>query len=123
MRNASVHPLRGYPRQSCEHHALSEFASGIGTPACRAGICGVNTGGGRSNAEYLAERVTFEGGVDEATRALLFDPQTSGGLLIAVAPDRTEQLLEELEREGVNTMRVIGQITPGDAGRIRVERG
>jgi selenide,water dikinase len=44
---------------------------------------GVSTGGGKRNAEYLAERVKW-GDTDATTRALLVDPQTSGGLLVAV---------------------------------------
>src|SRR5438270_539802 len=68
---------------------------------------GVNTGGGRSNADYLGRQVTFDDDVDEPARALLFDPQTSGGLLIAVEPDLTARLLEELAAEGVNVRAVI----------------
>jgi selenide,water dikinase len=44
---------------------------------------GVSTGGGKRNAEYLAERVKW-GDTDATMRALLVDPQTSGGLLVAV---------------------------------------
>jgi selenide,water dikinase len=47
---------------------------------------GVSTGGGKRNAEYLAERVKW-GDTDATMRALLVDPQTSGGLLVAV-PER-----------------------------------
>lgn len=44
---------------------------------------GVSTGGGGRNAEYLASRVAW-GDADSAMRAILVDPQTSGGLLVAV---------------------------------------
>ena len=44
---------------------------------------GVNTGGGGRNAEYLSSRVDW-GSTDPVLRALLVDPQTSGGLLLAV---------------------------------------
>jgi selenide, water dikinase len=44
---------------------------------------GARTGGGERNAEYLEPRVEWRG-VDELARALLSDPQTSGGLLVAV---------------------------------------
>jgi selenide,water dikinase len=36
--------------------------------------------------------------LDETMTSLLFDPQTSGGLLIAVAPDRATPLLAELKK-------------------------
>ena len=44
---------------------------------------GVSTGGGERNAEYLATRVSW-GEADPTMRELLVDPQTSGGLLVAV---------------------------------------
>ena len=59
--------------------------------ALRYAEAGVNTGGGRANASYLGDRVQFRAGLPEALRVLCFDPQTSGGLLISVAPERTER--------------------------------
>lgn len=81
---------------------------------------GVNTGGGLSNARYLEPWVEFESGLDAARRVLCFDPQTSGGLLIAVPGERLQQLQEELERAGVNVRAVIGRVLAGESGRIRV---
>jgi selenide, water dikinase len=81
---------------------------------------GVNTGGGRNNQAYLGERVQFAESVPEAVRVTCFDPQTSGGLLIAVDADKTRQLVEELEREGVGVRAVIGKITHGEWGTILV---
>jgi selenide,water dikinase len=81
---------------------------------------GVNTGGGRTNAEYLAPHVRMETGLSEPLQAVLFDPQTSGGLLMAVAPERTGALLEELAAQGVNVRAVIGKVTGGEPGRISV---
>lgn len=82
--------------------------------ALRHAEAGVNTGGGRANAAFLGARVRFGETVPEAVRAVCFDPQTSGGLLIAVAPERTEALLAELEREGVPVRAVIGEVVAGD---------
>lgn len=45
---------------------------------------GVDTGGGRANAEFYGERVRLDGGLAPEAATLLFDPQTSGGLLVAV---------------------------------------
>jgi len=84
---------------------------------------GVNTGGGRSNAAYLGERVRFEAGVPEELRVTLYDPQTSGGLLIAVAAEKAGRLLEELEGEGVSVRAVIGRVVDGPAGTICVRSG
>ena len=85
---------------------------------------GVNTGGGRSNEEYLRECVRFVGDVPEWLRVLLFDPQTSGGLLMAVSPEREEALLAALAEEGVAIRAVIGTIVEeGSPGTIEVRGG
>jgi selenide,water dikinase len=81
---------------------------------------GVNTGGGRGNARYLGERVRFSPAVPEAIRVACFDPQTSGGLLIAVPEARTAELLAELEREGVPVRAAIGRVGTGEPGIIEV---
>jgi selenide,water dikinase len=58
--------------------------------------------------------------VDEPTRVLLADAQTSGGLLIAVAQERRDALLDALAREATPARVVIGRVTAGPAGRINV---
>lgn len=80
---------------------------------------GVNTGGGRANASFLGNRVSFAEGVSEAVRVSCFDPQTSGGLLIAVAAEREQELLEQLAAEGAPVAAAIGRIGEGPAGTIR----
>lgn len=74
-----------------------------------------NTCGGlRRNASYAegAGRVSHRADVLEESRLLADDPQTSGGLLIAVAPERLSALLAALERRGVATRAVIGEVVP-----------
>jgi selenide,water dikinase len=53
-------------------------------------------------------------------RLILADAQTSGGLLIAVAPERESALLEELERNATPARAVIGELLPGDPGAIEI---
>ena len=79
---------------------------------------GVLPAGSKRNAEAMSDRVDA-GDLDAASRALLFDAQTSGGLLIAVPPDRLDDLLVALRGRGVDPAAVIGRLTGGD-GRIRV---
>ncbi len=72
-----------------------------------------NTCGGlRRNAAYGdgSGRVRVRPGVAEEARLLAADPQTSGGLLIAVAPERLAALLSALERLGVATRAVVGEV-------------
>ncbi len=56
---------------------------------------GIGTGGEARNRQYFGERMTLEEGISDELASVLFDPQTSGGLMMAVALDRTQ----ELERE------------------------
>src|SRR5690349_15261969 len=81
---------------------------------------GAVPGGTTRNAASLAPVVTFADGVDAAARLLLVDAQTSGGLLIAVAPDKVDALVAGLEREATPAAAVIGRVAAGPAGRITV---
>jgi selenide,water dikinase len=75
---------------------------------------GIVPGGTHANRRFLTESVTFAG-VDEASQLLLCDAQTSGGLLLAVAPDRTQALLAALERRATPCACVIGRLGGPDA--------
>jgi len=81
---------------------------------------GAVPGGTKRNREALAPHVTFNPAVAEPVRVLLFDAQTSGGLLIAVEADRVNTLLAALEREGTPAAARIGRITRGAPGTITV---
>jgi len=81
---------------------------------------GIDFGGVNRNREQLGPRVSgLEGLPDEMVR-LLFDPQTSGGLLIALAPDASAGLLESLRAAGL-TGSVIGYLRSGSGLAIEVE--
>ena len=75
---------------------------------------GMIPAGAYHNKNYLAEDVYFNPSVDDITRFALYDPQTSGGLLIAVAHDKKDLLLENLLRNGVNEAVVVGSVTAKD---------
>ena len=81
---------------------------------------GAVPGGTKRNREALAPHMTFNPAVAEPVRVLLFDAQTSGGLLIAVEADRVNTLLAALEREGTPAAARIGRITRGTPGTITV---
>lgn len=81
---------------------------------------GAVPGGTTRNIEHAATTVTFASGVDQALRVLLSDAQTSGGLLIAVAPQRADALVTALEREATPVAAVIGRVVNGPSGHIRV---
>ena len=73
---------------------------------------GAFAGGAHRNRSYYAPRVRFASGIKEPQQMLLFDPQTSGGLLMAVAPDRLDAFLTEL-RATVPDAAHIGEVVAG----------
>lgn len=76
-------------------------------------------GGSKRNLEDLAADVVFAADVDETTRHLLADAQTSGGLLVCVPPDRLDAVVAGLDG-AAPVAAVIGRVTEGTAGTIRV---
>lgn len=66
-------------------------------------------GGLRNNREFLGDCVGFASGIAEEHRALLYDPQTSGGLLVAIAPEAADLALASLQQHSVKAAR-IGQV-------------
>jgi selenide,water dikinase len=74
---------------------------------------GAVPGGTQRNRDALAADVSFAPGVDEATRVLLHDAQTSGGLLLAVLAERVDALLAALKKEGTPAAARIGRVTSG----------
>ena len=76
---------------------------------------GIAPGGTQRNLSSLDGLVKWHPSIDEYTRVLLSDAQTSGGLLIAVAADRLDRLLGEIERAGVESRAVVGEIVDSDS--------
>ena len=79
---------------------------------------GIVPGGTKRNQETAGARVQTRG-LSPSEEVVLFDAQTSGGLLIAVHPDKTPRLLDELRTRGATGSRRIGSMVDGD-GRIEV---
>jgi len=68
--------------------------------------CGFLPGGLKRNLEFIGGCVEFAPDVPEDIRNLLFDPQTSGGLLFSVASKDATKLLESLRAGGVDAQQV-----------------
>ena len=77
------------------------------------------SGGLKSNREFVEGCIEFDAAVAEEFRALLFDPQTSGGLFAAVAPEAAGAAMAALERRGVEA-RIAGRVTGKQAPLISV---
>ena len=74
---------------------------------------------GRNWAGYGSD-VKLPADFAEADRALLTDPQTSGGLLVSCTPDSVSQVLDVFRRHGFGQAAVIGQAQAQGAARLTV---
>ena len=68
-------------------------------------------GGLKNIRDFIGDCVRFAEGVPQEYRDVLFDPQTSGGLLIAILPESAEAAISALDRHGVSARRVGKVIT------------
>jgi selenide, water dikinase len=80
---------------------------------------GVETGGAAHNRRFVADALSVAGGVPPELVTVAHDPQTSGGLLAAVSPDRVEALSVALGDRGVEHW-WIGWVEAADEGRVEV---
>jgi selenide,water dikinase len=80
---------------------------------------GVVTGASSRNWSSYGEDVVLDASIDAAKQALLTDPQTSGGLLAAVAPDAVPSVLALFRNEGFVGTAVIGECVAGSP-KVRV---
>lgn len=80
---------------------------------------GVFTGASGRNWTSYGESITLAPTLPESARTLLTDPQTSGGLLVACAPESVNDVLAIFRSEGFADARVIGELSEG-AARVEV---
>lgn len=144
-RDSSVGPAApGLPRNDSVIHAVTdvtgfgllghgkEMAAGSGVSfeldhaaveylprALQAARDGHLAGGLANNREWLEGCVEFAATVSEEHRALLFDPQTSGGLLVAIAADSADAAVAALAKRNV-TARRIGKVVAKRSPLIQV---
>ena len=124
MRQFPVHACSDVTGYGLLGHAL-EMASGSNVTlvlestklpvlhsATRLAEKGCLTGGCKRNRAYLKDKVTIDQSVREGLVEVAFDPQTSGGLLIAVPDGQAPRLVEELQANGIEAATVIGRATP-----------
>ncbi len=81
---------------------------------------GLVPAGSFANRNFCAKNLQVAPGIDPVLVDLMSDAQTNGGLLLAVAPDQMQSLLDCLKRNGVSPA-LIGEVTGSAAGRIKLE--
>ena len=72
------------------------------------------------NREFRQAMVDISSSVDTFIQDILFDPQTSGGLLICVARESADDLVDRLKEKGMDKTAIIGKTLPEPKGRIVV---
>ena len=81
---------------------------------------GTAPGGTYRNVNSVADSMDWDDSLTEEDRLLLCDAQTSGGLLISVPSENRDKLVVALHEAAVPVVAVIGEITAGPEGRVRV---
>lgn len=81
---------------------------------------GLIPAGAYRNREFREAMVDFAGTVNRATQDILFDPQTSGGLLISVAGENAGIMVNSLRQRGVRDSAIVGEVVSEPKERIMV---
>ena len=140
LNNTASKIMRNYPVHACSDitgygllgHAL-EMASGSSVTlilessklpilhrAPRLAEKGYLTGGCKRNRDYLKDKITIDKSIREGLVEVAFDPQTSGGLLIAVAQKYAPKLVDELQANGVKAATAVGYATSLQKAWVRL---
>ncbi len=81
---------------------------------------GMIPGGGRRNREFYGPRVSIADEVADEMAEVVFDPQTSGGLLIALSAEEAGALAADLQRAGNADARIIGRVVERGAFAMEI---
>ena len=81
---------------------------------------GLIPGGARSNRDYFSCRVDAHPDLSPLLMDLLYDPQTSGGLLISLPSNEAERLVEALKEEGNIDSCIVGKVVEEPRGKIQI---
>ena len=88
------------------------------TEFAQRGLC---PGGLHRNREFYSTAVSISDEVPTPVRDVLFDPQTSGGLLICLEPNKAELLLNKLRQAGTEDAAIIGEVVSEPGGMVTIK--
>lgn len=71
---------------------------------------GIIPGGAYKNAEYVGGRARFAAGIEQEIKDIMFDPQTSGGLLISAPKEKSERLVDLLAAKNQTSFAIVGEV-------------
>ena len=81
---------------------------------------GETTGSNKANRKLAAGDCEIQAQLSPAEENLLFDPQTSGGLLLVISAARADDLIASLKTEGIETAVRVGEVVAADKARVRI---
>lgn len=81
---------------------------------------GIIPAGAYDNRRFIGDKIFINEGVEQYLKDILFDPQTSGGLLISVKKENKDKLLEAL-KDTPNTFALVGEVTKKEKYHLIVE--
>jgi len=81
---------------------------------------GLIPGGAYSNRDFFSCRVEMDSGVPPLLADILYDPQTSGGLLISLPSSEAERLVAILKKEGLIHSCILGEVVGEHPGKIQL---
>lgn len=84
---------------------------------------GLSTGATPNNVALIKDEMVYDAAVGPAQQALFSDPQTSGGLLIAIREKDADALLQKLHERGVRDARIIGEAFAAERPHLHVVKG
>lgn len=87
--------------------------------AAEAAAMGLVPAGAYVNRDYLTT-IRIDPSVPTHIQDLCFDPQTSGGLLLSVPPEKAIEIVRALQKAGVGQTKIIGEVIQGERGEIYV---
>lgn len=105
---------RGANVQICLDWARMPLIDGVRALAAQ----GCVTGASGRNWDSYGSEVTLPGAFAEADKALLADPQTSGGLLVCCSPDVAAQVLDIFHTQGFASAAVVGEVRVGSGVNV-----
>ena len=82
---------------------------------------GLIPGGLYRNRDFRKSIIEFQPDVSQFRMDILFDPQTSGGLLISVSESKAQDMLDRLHQAGVAKAAIIGEVVSNPRGKIVIE--
>jgi selenide,water dikinase len=117
--------LLGHAGEMAENSAVGMKIYSASVPvlaeAIKFAMMGLIPGGTHRNKQFRSGMVEFARGLPDYLEDILFDPQTSGGLLISLSAAKAESLLDRLHQAGVVEAVVVGEVVSQPKGKIIVE--